>query len=259
MLRRHSTESPEGISQLPKHPKQSLSRRVRATRTNPRVQIYPSPSTVQNPLRPIANDPFPVRKRCTLHYVQIVSLATSASANTYGTQLDINTNSLFLPTTGVGSAHQPLYFDQLTPLYSRYRVDAINVKIKFALIDSGQTNSVVCTALAAAPNVSSTLTGSTLDVVEEKPFCFNCELTTGSKAEGSFQQRCPMTMLTGLTPRQLLANGEDYSALVSASPARIPLLMVAVANYTAAAVNVKCTIELFYECEFWDRKIPAQS
>jgi len=143
--------------------------------------------------------------------------------------------------------------------YKRYRVDRTQVRL--VAVPVNQTDIYELSAICTAPGVSATITGSTTDVVMEKPMVQSVKLQgSGAMAAAVMVWDLPTTLSTGLTRLQLEANAEDYSALVSASPALIPLLQVAAANISAnAAQAVRITVYIQYEIEFFDRAVVAQS
>lgn len=201
-------------------------------------------------------DPIPPRIRCSLRYCQNATIGSSATAHMYGTSFDLRLNSLFDPTSS--SPHQPFYFDNLKVFYNRYKVFGVKVVlVAFGL----STDTVEYTGILTAPGVSSTIGGATTDVVLEKPLVQSVKLVPGGSLAGArLEWNIPMTMATGLTRKQLDAEDDVYAALVSAAPARIPLLQIAAANVTAAAAqNVRMTVEMIFDCEFFERLVPSQS
>lgn len=193
----------------------------------------------------------------TIDYVQNFTLGSSATAHTYGTSLDVRLNSLFAPTSSGG--HQPYFFDQFALIYNRYRVSHFRAVLLAVPVTDGILYEV--TGLITSPAVSSTISGATTDVVLEKMFVESAKIATGGSIascrliwDGAISSYC------GITSEQLRANTGDYSALMSASPARVPLLQLAVANLsTNAAQNVRCTFGITYRVTFFEPLVPAQS
>lgn len=203
--------------------------------------------------------PFAEQMRCSLGYTQTINLASSASANVYGTEIDVNLNSVFQPTSTGG--HQPFYLDQIALIYKRYRVDAVKVRVVAFSADPTATDVLSLSALLVSPGVSGTLTGAATDVILEKPNQATVLVQpAGSAAVMQIDIRATIADLCGLTRAELTANVSDYSALITASPNRVPLLMLAAAN-DSNAVSKTVRIHLFveYDCEFFERIVPAQS
>lgn len=78
-------------------------------------------------------EPFPSSYRCKHKYVETFTLdpGISTPAAAY-----YRCNGMFDPTVAVGG-HQPLMYDQLTPIYSHYTVLSSKATIKFISADSG--------------------------------------------------------------------------------------------------------------------------
>jgi len=201
--------------------------------------------------------PFPPTRKAVLSYTQSISIATSATANTYGTAFGVNVNSLFLPTSTGG--HQPLYFDQFAALYARYKVERTRVQIVAIPIDS--TSIYELSTLLLRPSDSGTLGGSTVDVVMEKEWMQSVKLSNqGNLGPGKLHWDIDMAKACAVTKKQFAADVEDYAALTSASPARKPLLEIAATNVSAnAAINVRVTVCVFFTVEFFDLITVAQS
>jgi len=152
-----------------------------------------------------------------------------------------------------------LYWDQISLIYKRYRVDRTVVRL--VAVPVNQTDIYEWTAICTAPNVTTVIGASTTDVVLEKLMVQSVKLQgSGAMAAAEMVWDLPTTLSTGLTRLQLDANAGDYSALVSASPTRIPLLQIAAANISAnAAQAVRMTAFIQYEIEFFDIAVVAQS
>lgn len=200
------------------------------------------------------HDPFPARTVKELVYKDYQSHNSGGSNQQAGTAIVYNLNSLFLPVAG---GHQPFGFDQMATLYQRYRVNKVRVKV-----ESYQNSGVLALGaqvIAVLPPGSTTTTTGLLTA-----FAF------GENYNGSTQTMVPYTRPTvfeatydiativGLTKKELEANIEDYSALVSASPTRIPFMEVNCVNIGAIA-TCSHVVTITYFCEFWQRVSLAQS
>lgn len=69
--------------------------------------------------------PFPTQYKCQLVYTAIPSLTLSSGSGTYL----FSTNGLYDPDI-TGTGKQPLYFDQLTPIYNHYTVTSSFIEIQ---------------------------------------------------------------------------------------------------------------------------------
>jgi hypothetical protein len=188
--------------------------------------------------------------------VHNVTLGTSSSAHTYGSVVSVKLNSLFDP---VSTSHQPLFFDQLKLLYQRYVVRHTRVVLTFMPLDA--TTIYEFTTLLLPPATTSLLSGITTDTAMEKPGMKSVKLQgNGANSAGRIEWDISLEALTGLTRAQYSANVEEYGALCTVAPVRVPVLEAAVANLSASsAQNARGTIEIEYDAELYDRAIPGQS
>ncbi len=102
--------------------------------------------------------PFPRSFYTTLRYSTSVQLNASAVTSAVHT---LSANGLFDPDI-TGSGHQPLGFDQFTPLYDHYYVYAARARVKFV---GGDTGAQVC-GISIDDNNSAI---TTLETIREQP------------------------------------------------------------------------------------------
>lgn len=158
-------------------------------------------------------------------------------------------NSLFDPDrTGVG--HQPRGFDQLTPLYNRYRVDAIRWDVKFMPAVAGYNCCVIPVNGAQAYT-------SIVDVGESSLLA--PIKTQGAGATGiTFSGRIPLYQLQGRS--EVAYHTDDTTAAIfSTNPVETIDFHVFVQNINVAALVVNFVVTLTYESIFFDYIIPGQS
>jgi hypothetical protein len=201
-------------------------------------------------------DPFPPRLIRSLRYQYTTTLSGTGTANTFGTAVTFNLNSVFQPNSG---GHQPYGFDTLATLYDRYKVHSVDVDI-LACYTGGIQNSFVG-VIMLPPGEAATIAGSTVEIVGEKPMAFTAPIVGGTgTGVADIQQKFVVAQCSCLSPVEFAANVEDYAALVSASPSRIPRLEIAVADFTTTTTaSIKFRCSLIYHVEFYDRVILAQS
>ncbi len=182
-------------------------------------------------------------KRVTLRWGTLTALAASTTPYLFGSRVVLNLNSLYDTMYGQVQAYM---FDTLSGLYRRYKVDGCRIRIRFLAYSSYPT---YCGLRVHAPGDASDITGLDLTAVIERPRTHVLANTTGAPpAEVSFS--IDFAELCGMTKAQFYNNIEDYAALVSASPARIPFLECAVASSYASAVgNVEWHVE--FDARFW--------
>jgi hypothetical protein len=220
----------------------------------------PLGTTYTNPItRGPSIDAFPRRKRLSLKYGDAATITTTGNQWEYGTAVTVLLNSLFAPTSGGVSAHQPYGFDQWAAIYSRYRVDAVDMTMQI-MYNGGVQNSVV-SGVVLPPGTSATIAASTYSIVNEKPLTFNVPIVGGTNAGTVFvKQRFDIAQLAGLTQMEHAANIEDYSAAVTASPSKVVSFEFATCGVsTTTATSSKVLLTFEFHCEFWEPKILTQS
>lgn len=153
-----------------------------------------------------------------------------------------NLNSLFDPNrTGVG--HQPLGYDQLTPLYGRYRVWKVWYDIEW--INTTSDPSIII----AAPTNSAGGIGSLTTALE-----------TYSESHSNAGNFYTPMRISGVVDLPLL-NGKTYnqyhdddttSAITSTSPSEILILHTCFYSLSNTVVTGSAVVNLRMECEFSD-------
>lgn len=195
--------------------------------------------------------PFPERHRCVLSYSEVNKLTAPASTLTafYYWQ-----TSLYDPRGSVGG-HQPLYFDQLAAIYSRYRVDKVHYDVSFDVLDAAAMSGVSGYGYFAAQKVT-TFDGD-VELLEERPY-------TNRKAISLYTG--PTMMKGTLIPhkvlgvtRQRYVDDDTFSAVVGANPTNMMFMTPYVWNQSATAYSVSVRIKLSFECTFFELSTVAKS
>jgi len=184
--------------------------------------------------------------RCRMKYcdqfVTTVPLATSVD------QI-FRANSLFDPDrTGIG--HQPRGFDQLTPMYNRYRVNNIKWHVEFA----GATLSYnVCVALV---NGAQTYT-SIVDIGETN---LRSPIKT-STAQGLTVKCSGSSDLWRIQGRSESAYHTDDTtgSIVTFNPIETIDLHIVIQNPNLSNFGVDYSVTLVFDAIFFDQILPGQS
>lgn len=208
-------------------------------------------------------DPFPVRMNRIMPYADSGitasdgSTATTSGASPYVFQL----NSLFAPQ-GLSNYHQPYGFDTLATLYRRYRVDRVDIELEACIADYPPTP-VDAIVLINAPgsSVTTTSTGNAAGVFAEKPNGIVRRQQTGTPSANILILKKTILMheVCGLTRAEYMANVEEYSALVTATPTRIVQMYVNTSGVAATSVRTAWKSKITFHAEFFERVILAQS
>lgn len=170
-----------------------------------------------------------------------------------GSQQLYRMNSLFDPDK-TGSGHQPYGYDQITPLYLRYRVLRFRYKITFATsssdyfalvipingaLASAITNLTTFTQAAESPRGRSTIVSSTTRSI----------IMRGNLA---------LNALNGTTQIEYLAD-DRFQAAVSSNPTEVIDLAIGWFNPSGGTITVNFGAELIYECDIHDPILQVQS
>lgn len=236
-----------GVKRLPKNTQKRRRRVVK--RRNPTNPI----SFVENF---VSRDPFPPSMRRKLNYCIGVTLGTAATQYQCGTENVWRLASLFDPDQ-TGGAHQPYGYDQMTPLYARYKVWAVTMDFT-AVLKPTVADAIGLVVLAKGSSSAFSLTGVSFTDAIEKTAAH--PIYTKLYEPTRYRQRFSIQQVEGLTSQQFGANVEEYAAAVGANPGRNPLITVAAACLSSSsATNLDLVVRLEYECEFFDRTVLSAS
>lgn len=165
-----------------------------------------------------------------------------------GYQYAFNLNSCFDPNqTGVG--HQPYGWDNLTPIYNRYRV----ISAKYVINAYNNSNAIrfgcIVTNDGAPINNMS-------ELAENPRAQTRVQLPSGSTQ--TIVSSISIPKLMGRTKAQYMAD-DRFQALVTASPAELALLTIYGQTINDTATDVSVVVTLEYTVEFFDPKPIDQS
>ncbi len=181
---------------------------------------------------------------CRLRWGTVYAMNVDASTvYVAGTRIVVNLNSLYDTMFG---QPQPYMFDTLATLYRRYKVTGGRVRLDFNTVSSGPV--WYCTRIHA-PGDASTIQGNALTDIVERPRTVVKTHSNGAPTQ-SLEFDFKVWEIAGITKSQFEANIEDYSALVSASPSRIPFMEVAIAGPATTGVGM-VTLHVDFDCHFW--------
>lgn len=195
--------------------------------------------------------------RCILPYVDELSFSTSAASSVFGTETVYRLNSLFDTYFPVGG-HQPYGFDQITPFYSYYTVDRVDLEITFS--NPSADGLVVATYLKNFQDTN-TLVGATIGQAQERPQVWVRNLNDTGSQVVTFRKSVDLPTMVGLTRTQYHGATSAFSARVTADPAQTPYVSMAVANSlgTAGAETVHGRVRLAFHATFFGRITVPQS
>ncbi len=200
---------------------------------------------------------FPPRLKTVLSYVDQFTFTGATLSAVFGNENSFRLNSLYDPDY-TGTGHQPYGYDQITPFYSRYMVDEVNVRITFF---DPQGDGIYCGVFIKNYDDTATLVNSSVPQSVERPQCWVRPLSNTGSQKIVFERRIKIWELFGLTRVQYEAAWPTLAALVTTNPSVAPYLSVAVADVNASspALTCKCTVEMDFYATFFGRITPGQS
>lgn len=198
---------------------------------------------------------FPESISVKLRYTDQLYLSADNLTGRSGTEIPYRLNSAFDPYFLTGG-HQPLGFDQLTPIYGRYKVYKVDVQVRvMAKIGSNFSYVAVC-----VKNGNSTYQLGGLKTVSEI-----LEQPCNTVLDGSLVQTWNQTIwphkVEGLAYADYMSK-DAYSALVSTNPSVTPYmsLVCGTTDEPASSVNgVYVTVSLQFHTKFYEQNPLAQS
>lgn len=176
----------------------------------------------------IGGNTFPASMWTKHRYCQQVTLAADNLTGRTGSEVAFRLNGLFDPDfTGVG--HQPLGFDQMTPLYSLYRVYKVDINVRL----TGRYGSgAQFLAINIRPN------GAVYNMSGLKNAQEIMEQPANTIMDGALNQSWEQTVyiadIEGC-PRQQVLTDTNYAAGVTSFPNRVPYLSVVCGTYDEPA------------------------
>jgi len=228
-----SQESPHGANSHfntnKNHPKPMALSKRRRTRANRTEQI--------------GYLPFGHSMSVRLPYAFNVPLATTVAD--VATSHIFQINSMYDPDlSGVG--HQPYQWDQIAPMYSNYRVTAVEYDITFT--DPNYDGSWVGIQLRTGLNAGDAIAGKNLQNLRERAYGQWKTISDSGSQEKSFKGTVPIGDLFGVDPETLFVRQSNISA-TNTSPIDVAVLEVGFVEpiggkyvYVAGKFVLHCTL-----------------
>jgi len=198
---------------------------------------------------------FPQRLFTKLRYVDNMVLYADNLTGLSGTEIPYRLNSLFDPFFNAGG-HQPLGFDQLTPIYQRYKVYKVDVQVRI----TGKTGASLS---YLAVNVRQA--GATYQLGGLKAIAEILEQPGNTVMDGNLLQTWNQTIwlhqVEGKTYEGYMAEG-NYESLNNANPSLTPFLSLAVgtSDTPASSTNgIYVTVGFVFHAVFMGQNPLAQS
>lgn len=185
--------------------------------------------------------------RTTLAYSDVIAIQPGATVGQY----TFRGNSCFDPDYTSGG-HQPQYYDQMSLLYTRYRVYGSRMTV-------AAINEQVGAALQITVIPSSDITAFTTSTYPlEHPYATPMRLLgVGGLMSGTVSTAMATARILGLRPREIL--DQDYSATTGSNPASIWYWQIVAQDLSAENVMTSLQVTINFDVEFYDRNLTSPS
>lgn len=231
--------------------------RRKRTTTQYKKRKYNKPKS-KNPFRNFTgSNPFKPRLNVKLTFASSHTLTCSTDYDGFGTPQTFMLNSLYDPDV-TGTGHQPYLFDQLTPLYSRYKVNGCLVEAMCN--DPSAESLIVGAALLNPDNLGFSLSSYNHSQVLEFPQTMSKFISNTGSQTVVFRGYIPINQALNWTKTQFRSDNDGTTAAVGSNPGTKCYLQFAVANMrSSGAPTVMLRLKLTYYATFYDRKFLSQS
>lgn len=196
-------------------------------------------------------NPLPRRYRCKLRYSDTYTYSAFIAQDKV-----FRLNSVHDPDL-TGAGHQPRYYDQLTAIYSYYRVLGCRIRVR-ALPNDATANQQNIWVATVASNSPTSLTGIAYYDVGELPFT-RSEITNLYGARAIYSSYHNVNTIAGVSKLTVM-NSQSYRAAVGANPTESVYWHVVAGTFDATnTVNCRILIDLEYYVQFEDPLTPTIS
>lgn len=156
-------------------------------------------------------------------------------------------NSLFDPNL-TATGHQPLYFDQYSAVYDRYRVLGSSIRLDVVNISAGSA----CYMVVEANTDQSTFT-SISDIYEQGRSRAPRIIPVASRISVRHKQYASTRKVCGLTKSQVM--DDTFAALVTTNPGNVWYWNILFGSTDqTTSINVNFVVKITYYVQFFDRK-----
>lgn len=195
----------------------------------------------------------------TLRYSETVSLSNQNISGLVGEEMAYRLNSLYDPNFTLGftlPGHQPLGFDQLTPMYRKYTVYRVDVQVKVTGVrpNAATDRPFLVAAVRSSQNTWFT-TNKLAWEVQEQP---HCTILDGNFIQ-TWDQSYNIADIEGKS-KQLIFDNPEYSAGVGANPSAPVFFTVACGEYNSAPnQTVQALVSIVYHARFTEPNMVTYS
>jgi len=187
---------------------------------------------------------FPDVYRCKLVYHSLGQMAGSSGA----VQLVFSGNDLFDPNWS-GGGHQPMYYDQLCTLYTKWRVTGCKIILK------GNAGSSALAYMWLGPAMLPTGPTTPTEAFEQPHYI--SWITTGNGASGRFKKTMSFSTKRMFGVKDI--SDDEYSGQVASSPVFQWYWVIGCQAVDNTNYNQWLDVKLIYYCQFEKRDMMGMS
>lgn len=221
-----------------------------ARRTRRRYRRYARRRRTTN--IPPKGQPFPDRYRFNLRYVQYHQL--DPASTTFAKQTFF-VNSLYDPDY-TGTGHQPMGYDQLTPLYNRYVVTGAKITTSFETSSASMTTgTTVGITVHEGGSFYASASQDVETLIEQGKTTYKMlGVATGGHAVATLSRKISMRKEFAVKD---IISGSFYSALVNASPTNgmFATIWASASNFGADPPATGCITKIEFTGYFLEPKL----
>lgn len=172
-------------------------------------------------------------------YVKTVVFTTDNFTGLVPNEVAIRLNSLYDPEFVIGG-HQPLGFDQITPIYNKYKVYKVKAQVRVLSWSAPG----MCVYVNFRPSTSTySLPNKMTGEIQEQP----CNTVIDAQDPRQYDTEVFVADVQGV-PRQQIWVDEYYSGTATSNPSSTPYMSVCAGNYgnvTGTSVSVMISLTFF--------------
>lgn len=193
---------------------------------------------------------FPPSKYIKLTHHSLVTLTQNATSGNFGAVETYNLNSIYQPRGVTNTTNRVQGFDQLEAIYGTYKVYGCKVTIQF-------TNPTIDGMFAGVRVLSSndgdTLLGERVSTASMKKWTWTKPINNTGSQVCTYKRYWHIGRIEGLNKTQLVADKDDYSAIMSSDPSNIPTMLIAAAGSTNSSDTMAALVHLEYYVQLFNR------
>jgi hypothetical protein len=169
-----------------------------------------------------------------------------------GTVNNIRVNNAYSPLNG---GHQPYGWDQMAALYRYYKV--VGCTMRFTFMNQQSTNAIAFVRQVPVDE-NATMEGTHVNFMSERPGTHHVPTQPGGGVPPTLDLRINIPRQLGISPEQFKADVSQYSAAVTAAPARYAYVQIGCAG-SATTSFVSVLADVTYTVQYWQRITQATS